>query len=174
MHYRFLIIGIYALFILDGICGQLSLIPLHDSHTDANNSHSTYLLAPPQPDIYPKEFSMYNMNRNTLYNEDFFMFTYERILPIKAKLGYTLKGGILIFDPFLWVADVGIITCGPKHFFEAAFGGMAEPTFNDFGMVIIRTNYRFQSNKALVFKIGPIISPPDNFILPLLSFGYSF
>jgi len=80
----------------------------------------------------------------------------------------------LIFDPFLWVGDAGIITGGSKHYFEAAIGGIIDPVFSDFGYLTIRANYRYQAPKGFVFKIGPIAGPPDNFILPLVSFGYAF
>nr|WP_319400990.1 hypothetical protein [uncultured Carboxylicivirga sp.] len=134
---------------------QLSTQPDQSNHNQTNQSLSS-------------------IPRNTIYNEDILIFTYERIFPQTDKFGLTLKGGILIFDPFLWVADVGIITGSNNHYFETALGGIVDPTFGDFGFVTIRANYRYQAPKGFVFKIGAIAGPPDNFILPIISFGYAF
>lgn len=122
----------------------------------------------------PTHYSLNTLPRNSIYNEDIFIFAYERIIPQSDRFGFTLKGGILIFDPFLWVADVGIITGGSKHYFETAIGGIIDPAFGDFSFLTIRANYRYQAPKGFIFKIGPIAGPPDNFILPLVSFGYAF
>lgn len=122
----------------------------------------------------PQKLSLSNIPRNSVLNEDLLIFSYQRIMPQTDSFGFTFKAGIMIFDPFLWVADFGIITGHSKHYFEAAIGGIAEPAFGDFAMFTIRANYRYQAEKGFVFKVGPFAGPPDNFIIPLVSIGYAF
>lgn len=116
--------------------------------------------------------SMYNIRRNSIYNEDFFIFGYERLIPVDQKVGIALKGGILIFDPFMLVTEVTSVFGGTKHFFEAGMGGIIDP-FDDAHFATLRAGYRYQAPKGFLFKSSLIYSP-DNFILPLITFGYAF
>ncbi len=118
--------------------------------------------------------SMFNMKRNAIYNEDILGFSYERLFPVQAKFAWSLKAGILIFDPFLWMIDAGFVTGGPKHYFETTIGGLIEPDFKNDAFLTLRSGYRYQAKSGFIFKFGPIYSPPDNFILPMLCFGYGF
>lgn len=114
---------------------------------------------------------MFDIKRNVVYNEDIFMFCYERIMPTSNNSAMTLKGGILIFDPFLPVMEFGLISGGPKNFFDAGVGAIYD--LEDTAFLTFRVGYRYMSPKGFVFRISPIYSP-DNFILPLISFGYAF
>jgi hypothetical protein len=118
--------------------------------------------------------SMFDLNRNAVYNEDLLIFCYERLLPINDHFGMTLKGGILIFDPFLPIMEVATVYGGSKHFMEAGIGTIIDPFSPDFSFLTLRAGYRYMAPKGFLFKLSPIYSPPDNFILPLVTLGYSF
>ena len=76
---------------------------------------------------YSSEIStMFDIRRNAVYTEDLIMYSYERILPISAKFGLILKGGIFIWDPFMPVAEIAAITGRTKHFFEAGPGAIMD------------------------------------------------
>ena len=116
--------------------------------------------------------TMFDIRRNAVYTEDLIMYSYERILPISAKFGFLLKGGILIWDPFMPLAEIAVITGGTKHFFEAGPGAIID-VFYGGGFFTIRAGYRYQAPKGFLFKFSGIYSP-DNFILPLIGLGYTF
>lgn len=116
--------------------------------------------------------TMFDIRRNAVYTEDLIMYSYERILPISAKFGLILKGGILIWDPIMPVAEIAAITGGNKHFFEAGTGAIIDVIYGG-GFFTIRAGYRYQAPKGFLLKVSGIYSP-DNFLLPWITIGYSF
>lgn len=123
------------------------------------------------------DISMFDIRRNAIYNEDILFFSYDRILPVREKFGILLKGGFVIWDPLMPLIEVGTISGGSKHFFEAGIGALLADTSDDeessFDFITFRAGYRYQAPKGFLIKASGIYSP-DNFILPLIALGYSF
>lgn len=123
------------------------------------------------------DFSMFEIRRNAIYNENILSFSFERIFPVNDKFGILLKGGFMIWDPLMPLIEVGAISGRNKHFFEAGIGALIADTSDDeeegFDFVTFRIGYRYQAPKGFLFKASAIYSP-DNFILPLIGLGYSF
>ena len=115
--------------------------------------------------------SMFDIRKNSVYNETILIFCYERITPVRDKFGIAIKGGIMIFDPFFIIGEVATVSGGPKHFFETGIGGVIDP-FSDLNYLTLRFGYRYQSPKGFLFKASPIIS--KDFIVPLIAIGYAF
>ena len=143
----------------------LIIIPICSLSINSNSSDTIAL------DIADSS-TMFDIRRNAVYTEDLIMYSYERILPVSNNFGLTLKGGILIWDPFMPVLEIAIITGGTKHFFEAGPGAIMD-IFYEGGFFTIRAGYRYQAPKGFLFKISGIYSP-DNFLLPWIAIGYSF
>jgi len=118
------------------------------------------------------EIAMFDIRRNAVYNEDFLAFCYERLLPVNDKFGIALKGGIVIFDPFLLIGEVATVFGGPKHFIETGIGAIPDIIYGG-GFFTIRAGYRYQAPKGFLLKASALYSP-DNFIIPLISIGYAF
>lgn len=121
------------------------------------------------------ESSLFDLRRNSVYNENLLAFSYERLLPVSDKFGFLLKGGFVIWDPLLPLIEVGVISGRSKHFFEAGIGALIANTNDEegFDFITFRLGYRYQAPKGFLFKASAIYSP-DNFILPLITAGYSF
>ncbi len=120
--------------------------------------------------------SMFDMKRNAVYNEDFLGFFYERLLPLSDKFGIALKGGFMIWDPLIPAVETAAVFGSSKHFFETGAGALIAGTNDDdgdFEFFTLRMGYRYQAPKGFLFKASAIYSP-DNFILPLITLGYSF
>ncbi len=116
--------------------------------------------------------TMYSIRLNSVSCEDLIMFTYQRLLPANEKLAVSLRAGFMIWDPVLPLAEVGLVTGGPKHFFETGLGVLLDPIEGG-GFFTVRAGYRYQAPQGFLFKLSGIYSP-DNFILPLIGVGYAF
>jgi len=121
--------------------------------------------------------TMFDLRRNAVYTEDLLSYSYERLLPVSDKFGFLLKAGFMIWDPVIPLFEVGTISGGSKHFFEAGIGALIADTSDNeegsFDFLTFRLGYRYQAPKGFLFKTSAIYSP-DNFILPLIAVGYSF
>ena len=128
-------------------------------------------------EVSTTETSMFTLRRNAVYNENILAFAYERLLPVSDKFGLLLKGGFMIWDPLIPLVEVGTISGRSKHFFEAGIGALLLDTSDEdegsFDFLTFRLGYRYQATKGFLFKASAIYSP-DNFILPLITVGYSF
>lgn len=116
--------------------------------------------------------TMFDIKHNAVYNEDILAFCYERLFPVKDKFGIALKGGVVIFDPFLLIAEVATVFGAPKHFFETGVGAIPDVIYGG-GFLTLRAGYRYQAPKGFLFKASAIYSP-DNFIIPVITLGYAF
>ncbi|QGY43194.1 hypothetical protein GM418_05825 [Maribellus comscasis] len=114
----------------------------------------------------------YTMKLNAVYCEDLLMYSYERLFPLDERLALALKGGFMIWDPFLPLAELALVSGGPKSFFEAGAGSIVD-VFGGGGFFTMRVGYRYQGPKGFLLK-GSAIYSPDNFILPLIGIGYAF
>ncbi len=123
------------------------------------------------------ENSMFNLQRNAVYNENILAFAYERLLPVTEKSSFALKGGFLIWDPFIPMVEGAFVTGGNKNFFEMGVGALIADTNDDeeqgFDFVTFRIGYRYQAPKGFLLKTS-VFHSPDNFILPWISLGYTF
>ncbi len=123
------------------------------------------------------EESMFTIQKNAVYNEDILGFAYERLIPLGKKNGLILKGGFLIWDPIIPVVESTFVTGGNKNFLELGVGALLADTSDDedegFDFVTFRIGYRYQARRGFLLKTS-VIHSPDNFILPLISLGYSF
>ena len=96
------------------------------------------------------DITMFDIRRNAVYNEDLLAFCYERLLPVTDKFGIALKGGIVIFDPFLLIGEVATVFGGPKHFAETGIGAIPDIIYGG-GFFTIRAGYRYQAPKGFLF-----------------------
>lgn len=116
--------------------------------------------------------NMYTIRPNAVYCEDLLLYSYEHLLSLNEQLAVALKGGFMIWDPFLPLAEVALVAGGPKSFFEGGLGTIFD-VIEGGGFFTIRVGYRYQGPKGLLFKVSAFYSP-DNFILPLIGIGYAF
>ncbi|MCW3785354.1 hypothetical protein [Plebeiibacterium sediminum] len=123
------------------------------------------------------EETMFTIQKNAVYNEDLLGFAYERLIPLSNKNALILKGGFIIWDPVIPVVESAFMTGGKKNFLELGVGALIADTNTDeeggFDFVTFRLGYRYQAPKGFLLKAS-VIHSPDNFILPLISLGYSF
>ncbi len=117
--------------------------------------------------------SLLTIRKNAVYNIDVLLFCYERIVPLNEKLGFTLTGGLLIWEPVNLVGELGILAGGPKHFAELGLGYHLNPNDKDWNMGILRLGYRFQSFKGFLAKASLAINRKTG-VLPLIGIGYAF
>ncbi len=117
--------------------------------------------------------SLFDIRKNAVYNSDLLLFCYERIIPIKKNIGFTLTGGFIIWEPINIVGELGLLLGGLRHFGEIGLGYHLNPNDSDWNMGIIRFGYRYQSNKGFLLKAS-IAFNRQTYILPLIGLGYSF
>ena len=132
------------------------------SQTNLQNSKEMQIATP----------NMYTIRHNAIYTEDLFMYNYERLLPVHERLAVALKGGFMIWDPLMPMAEVAIVSGGPKSFIEFGTGAIIDVLYGG-GFFTMRVGYRYQAPRGFLFKLSAIYSP-DNFILPLIALGYAF
>lgn len=119
--------------------------------------------------------TMYDIRQNAVYNMDVLLFCYERIIPLKEKVGLTATGGVLIWDPFNLVGEVGTIYFGPRHFAEVGVGFNFNPFDSEWNMPFFRAGYRLQLKKGFMVKAsGAYVTNPLGAVVPLLGLGYAF
>lgn len=119
--------------------------------------------------------SIVDIQRNSVYLGILSM-SYSRMIP-GDRIGITVSVGLsfvpTIFDRGIGImAESTVLVGGIKHYFEP--GIMLFYYFENFGP-LIRTSYRFQSTKGLLFRAGLLFNFFDEFGAgPALSLGYSF
>ncbi len=155
--------------------------------TFALSSYSQIRLFPERTNEDDPE-DMYDLPRNATYIEDAVTLNYDRLFPLGSIVALEVKGGVIIQDPVMVLADVGFALGGPKHFAEIAAGTIvstesAAPAYMfDLGLIdeldedayfTLRAGYRFQSPGGLLIKLSAMGSP-GNFLFPLIGVGYAF
>ena len=136
--------------------------------------------------------SIYDIQRNSLYVSSHILTIdafYERIIPIKNKVGLLAGGGIIQEIGFSNstnpTAKIGCIIGAYKHFVEA--GIVISPLGDDFiNMLLPLAGYRFQNPKGFLFRVDVMLyidsgnyadgsgSWIEAYPLPGIALGYSF
>lgn len=119
--------------------------------------------------------TMYDIRHNAIYNMDILLTCYERIIPVSNKVGITATGGVLIWDPFNLIGEVGGIFGGPRHFGEFGLGFNVNLFDSDWNMPFVRAGYRLQLKKGFLAKASAAyVAPPLGGVVPLLGVGYAW
>lgn len=98
----------------------------------------------------------------------------------------TLSGGLAYFYGIGFLVESTMLIGNNKHFFEPGImgfcffdlstGTVLKAYDTDLIEVAVRTGYRYQGPKGLLFRVAPLFYFCDGefSILPALSLGYSF
>jgi hypothetical protein len=139
-----------------------------------------------------KKSNLYDIQRNSLYVGSHFLTVdafYERIIPIKNKVGLLAGGGIIQGVAFSNetnpVGKVGCLLGNYKHFFEAGIllAPLGEDVLNKLMPLI---GYRYQNPKGFLFRVDVSLFVDSGtykdgsgewveaYPIPGIAFGYSF